>query len=167
MRAIGLAAAGVVLAWLVVSKSLVAFLAANAPQAALWLSPADPQALLNLAEAHLDPAAGATPAEVRAWAEAALAGDPVDARALRILGQLAHAAGDGARAKAFMEAAAGRSVQDSWAAHWLLKDAYERKDYASALRYADVPAQDAHPGVGACAAGPRPDGRGPGGGSRT
>jgi hypothetical protein len=37
-----------------------------------------------------------------------------------------------------MEAAARRSVQDSWAAHWLLKDAYDRKDYAAALRHADV-----------------------------
>jgi hypothetical protein len=142
LRAIGLAAAGAVLAWLVVSKTLVAFLAANAPQAALWLSPRDPQALLNLAEARFDAAAGATQAEVRAVvrarAEAALAGDPVDARALRILGQVAHAGGDAARARALMGAAGRRSVQDSWAAHWLLKDAFDGKDYAGALRHADV-----------------------------
>jgi hypothetical protein len=138
VRATGLAAAGAILAWLVVSKSLVAFLAANAPQAALWLSPADPPALLTLAETGLDPAAGTSHEGVRAWAEAALAGDPVEPRALRILGQVAHAAGDAARARALMEAAARRSVQDSWAAHWLLKDAYDRKDYAAALRYADV-----------------------------
>jgi tetratricopeptide (TPR) repeat protein len=142
LRAIGLAAAGAVLAWLVVSKSLVAFLAANAPQAALWLSPADPQALLNLAEGRLDPASEASPvaasALVREAAEAALAGDPIDARALRLLGQSAHAAGDAERARTFMEAAARRSVQDSWAAHWLLKDAYDRKEYAAALQYADT-----------------------------
>ncbi|MFZ1104988.1 MAG: hypothetical protein WAN86_19410 [Hyphomicrobiaceae bacterium] len=142
MRAIGLAAAGAVLAWLVVSKTLVAFLAANRPQAALWLSPGDPHALLNLAEARFDPAAGTAHAEVRAmvraWAETALAGDPVDARALRILGQVAHAGGDEARARALMGAAGHRSVQDSWAAHWLLKDAYDRKDYVRALHYADV-----------------------------
>ena len=75
---------------------------------------------------------------VRAWAETALAGDPVDARALRILGQVAHAGGDEARARALMGAAGHRSVQDSWAAHWLLKDAYDRKDYVRALHYADV-----------------------------
>jgi hypothetical protein len=138
LRALGLAAAGAVLAWLVLSKSLVAFLAADAPQAALWLSPADPQALLNLAEARFGAAPGATHAQVRAWAEAALAGDPIDARALRILGQAAHAAGDEERARVLMEAAGRRSVQDSWALHWLLKDAYDRKDYAGALRYADV-----------------------------
>jgi hypothetical protein len=138
LRAAGLAAAGVVLAWLVVANSLVAFLAANAPQAALWLSPGDPDALLNLAESRFDPAAAATHADVRAWAEAALAGDPLNPRALRILGQVAHAAGDDGQARALIEAAGRRSVQESWAAHWLLKDAYDRKDYAAALRYADV-----------------------------
>jgi tetratricopeptide (TPR) repeat protein len=142
LRAIGLAAAGAALAWLAVAKGLAAFLAASAPQAALWLSPGDPQALLNLAEARFDPAATAAPeevrAEVRAWAEAALAGDPLDPRALRILGQIAHAAGDEAQARTFMEAAGRRSVQESWAAHWLLKDAYDRKDYAAALRNADL-----------------------------
>jgi hypothetical protein len=138
LRAIVLVAAGAVLAWLVVSKTLVAFLALNAPQAALRLSPDDPQALLNLAEARFDPAQGATHAQVRGWAEAALAGDPTEPRALRLLGQVAHAAGDEARARALMAAAGRRSVQESWAAHWLLKDAYDRKDYAGALRYADA-----------------------------
>ena len=69
MRTFGLTAAGAALAWLVVSNSLVAFLAVNAPQAAVWLSPADSEALLSLAEAHLDTAAGAANDEVRAWAE--------------------------------------------------------------------------------------------------
>jgi hypothetical protein len=137
----GLAAVGAGLAWLVVAKSLAAFLATPAPQAALWLSPDDPEALLNLADARFDPAAAATEearAEVRAWAEAALAADPVSARALRILGHVAHAAGDDSHARAFMEAAGRRSVQESAALHWLLKDAYDRKDFAAALRYADV-----------------------------
>jgi hypothetical protein len=142
VRMVGLAAAGAVLAWLVVSKTLVAFLAVNAPQAALWLSPSDPQALLSLAEARLDPATGAprpgTGPLVGEWAEAALAGDPLDARALRILGQVADAAGEKERARTLMQAASRRSVQDSWAAHWLLKDAFDRKQYATALRYADL-----------------------------
>jgi hypothetical protein len=142
MRTLGLAAAGAVMAWLVVSKSLVAFLAVNAPQAALWLSPSDPQALLNLAEARLDPATGApepgAASHVKAWAEAALAADPVDPRALRILALVAHADGQTERARELMQAASRRSLQDSQAAHWLLKDAFERKDYPAALGYADL-----------------------------
>lgn len=138
LRPIGLAAAGLTLAWLVISTSLAAFLAGHAPHAALWLSPGDPQALLSLAEGRLDPAVPEAQDQARGWAEAALASDPVNARALRILGQAAQAAGDESRAARYMEAAASRSVQESWAVHWLLKNAFDRKDYAGALRFADT-----------------------------
>jgi tetratricopeptide (TPR) repeat protein len=138
LRAIGFAAAGVVLAWLVISKSLVAFLAVQAPQAALWLSPDDPQALLNLAETRLEPATPEGLADARAWAERALAGDPIDPRALRVLGQIAAAAGDQDRARVYMEAAARRWVHESAAVHWLVLSDYQRKDYAGALHFADI-----------------------------
>jgi cytochrome c-type biogenesis protein CcmH/NrfG len=106
LRAVGFAAAGAVLAWLVVSKTLVAFLAPHAPQAALWLGPGDPEALLSLAEARFDPAVRGTHGQVRGWVETALAGDPINARALRMLGQAAHAAGNESRAASVMQAAA-------------------------------------------------------------
>ena len=204
IRAIVLGAAAFVLAWLVISKSLVAYLAINAPEVALRLRPDDPEALLSLAEKHLDPArsgeprkppampatasaqdgtleasgragdglrvwaelakdlgktkqgrdperpsiateappsssaAPATLDHVRIWAETALVSDPLNARALRILGQLAHATGDRSRAVHYMQAAARRSIQESVAVHWLMRYNSEKKDYAAALYFADA-----------------------------
>jgi hypothetical protein len=157
VRAIALGLLAIVLAWLVISTSLVAFLAVGAPRAALWLRTGDPEALSNLVEGSIEPAAtadasrqagageepqasaGFAPQEdVRTWAETALANDPLNARVLRNLGRLAHAAGDEARARSFMQAAARRSVHEGWALDWLLRDSYERKDYDAALYYSDA-----------------------------
>jgi hypothetical protein len=155
---------GIVLAWLVISKSLVAYLANAAPEAALWLDPGDPSALLNLAESGFDPAntvetAGrtapesppitseASPAQpalppthdqARIWAETALVNDPVNARALRILGQIAHAAGDQSRAISFMQTAARHSIYEIAAFSWLMQDNYERRNYRGTLYFADA-----------------------------
>jgi hypothetical protein len=144
-RAAALSVAGIVLAWLAISKSLVAFLADTLPEAALTIAPEDSVALLNLAERHGAAAAGAGASpgagpndELRLRAETALAGDPVNARALRILGQLADAAGDKSRAVLFMRTAARRSVYESTAVLWLAKTSYEQKDHAAALHYADI-----------------------------
>ena len=148
-RIVVLTGVGVLLAWLVGSRSLVAFLAASAPEAALWLAPNDPEALLSLAERRLgtpgplDASAAqladpATRERVRGWAETALVGDPLNARALRILGQVALAAGDKARATVYLETAARHSIHESAALSWLMRTHYERKDYASALYYADA-----------------------------
>jgi tetratricopeptide (TPR) repeat protein len=142
-RAIGLAALGLALAWLVVSRTFVAYLARTAPEAALWLRPGDPEALLNLAERRVDAADGPAGSRdgterARAWAETALGADPVSARALRVLGQLAHAAGDDERAAGYLRRAARHSIQESAAVSWLLHDSYAKKDYASALHFADT-----------------------------
>lgn len=157
LRALGLGAAGIVLAWLVTTTSLVAYLATGAPEAALWLNPSDPQALLTLAERRFDPAKGLVPEQppatagasssasspathdrVRVWVERALVGDPLNARALRMLGQLADAAGNEGRAASFMQAAARRWIHESAAVHWLMKRSYEKKDYRAALQSADT-----------------------------
>jgi hypothetical protein len=172
LRAVALGALSLVLAWLVVERSLVAYLAEVAPQAALFLAPNDARALANLADrvytrrwvdqqrgkpapqagantaadqagasdgnARLgawsglalkaaekevpgdDPAAIAGLSEdeiiekVRGWAEAAVANDPFNARALRVLGQLAADANDKERAALFMRAAADRSHHRAW-----------------------------------------------------
>jgi hypothetical protein len=174
-RAIGFAVAAAALAWLVLSRSFAAYLADAAPQAALWLNPQEPTALLNLADAAINapqgraaaPADGAAqaaqPAGARAgqprdfsefgmidakaavdlpaargWAEAALKSAPLDARALRILGQAAAAAGKDADAARLMQMAARLSLHESVAVYWLLVRSVERKDYKAALTYADV-----------------------------
>ena len=43
----------VLLVWLVIAKSIVAYLASVAPETALSLAPNDPEALLNIAEKRL------------------------------------------------------------------------------------------------------------------
>jgi hypothetical protein len=190
LRVIGLGLCGVVLAWLVLSRSLAAYLADGAPQAALWLNRREPTALLNLADrainaplapsvapaggaaqapqprqsggaepnaalpadaaraagaerdfaefGMIDPKAGIDLPAVRAWAEAAVLSDPLNARALRILGQTALAAGDVAAAARLMQMAAQRSLHQSIAVYWLLAHSAESNDYKATLTYADV-----------------------------
>jgi hypothetical protein len=198
LRVALLGALGVLLVWQVVTRSLVASLASAQPEAALALRATDSEALLRLAELHLDvlearpsrkpspppsraspeersdgvserlriwaelakgvegaqrgsggeePAAkdagspegsSVTPEDVSAWSARALSGDPLNARALRILGQVADTAGDEGRATSFMEAAAATSIRESVAVYWLMQKSYEKKDYDRALTFADA-----------------------------
>src|SRR5947209_118472 len=77
-------------------------------------------------------------ATVRAWAEAALLTDPVNASVLRILGQLADAANDEKAAQGFMRAAAQRSLRESISLYWLLLKSARAKDSESTIYYADA-----------------------------
>ena len=207
MRAILLVALGAVLVWQVATRSLVAYLAAAAPETALMLDASAPTALLSLADGglaglDLDRKAGSEPAaapdpesapqskaeasreaserlriwaelakgvdkgaraeqassfakppaapgtsaraggrtrdQVRDWAELALGADPLNAHALRILGQLADANGDDTRASQYMRAAARRSIRESVAVYWLMRKSYENADYPTTIYYADV-----------------------------
>lgn len=76
--------------------------------------------------------------EVGALTQTALAQDPMNARALRILGQIADAANEEAAASKLMQAAVHRSRRESVAVFWLMREAFERKDFATAVRHADV-----------------------------
>jgi hypothetical protein len=73
-------------------------------------------------------------AQIRTGAERALLADPLNARALRILGQLSR----GASKAVFMQAAARRSLLESEAVFWLMRKNYEDGDYRSAARNADL-----------------------------
>jgi tetratricopeptide (TPR) repeat protein len=75
---------------------------------------------------------------VREWAITALKHDPLNARALRILGQLAEAGGDDAETLKFMQAADRLSLHDDFATYWLLRNSAQAGDYKSAIRYADI-----------------------------
>lgn len=75
---------------------------------------------------------------VRAWAQAALRGQPLSAHALRILGQLAEAEGDDAGALRFMDAAARLSLHDGVTDFWLMQKSIRTRDDKAALYYADV-----------------------------
>ncbi len=55
VRTILLATLAGILVWLVLSRSIAAYLAETRPTAALWLNPQEPQALFNLADQTLNP----------------------------------------------------------------------------------------------------------------
>lgn len=203
-----LVVAAVILAWLVVSRSLASYLANVAPQTALWLSPRQPDALINLADRSLNPAGstgvssvgsadqppaqqktdapqttdGSPPAgnqapeqqkaaaesaansakestesrnlaaafdtidqnrtvdvpTIRAEAVAALTRDPLNARALRVLGQLADISKDDPDALKFMNAAVRVSLHETIGVYWLMLKSTEAGDYKTAIAYADA-----------------------------
>lgn len=68
----------------------------------------------------------------------ALATDPLNARAIRILGQLALGDNDEAAAGRLMQAAARRSLRESVAVYWLMQRSYQRGDSAETLAHADA-----------------------------
>jgi hypothetical protein len=156
-RSIVFLAIGVFLVWQVVTRSLVAYLAEVAPETALHLQPTDPTALVHLAEKQLGLKLAAVGkaeaskadtqelgaesdanAQISQLAEQALLNDPLNARALRILGQLAAEVVDEERAEKLMDAAVRRSLRQSVAVYWLMRKSYERQDYGAAIRYADT-----------------------------
>ncbi|MFZ3310961.1 MAG: hypothetical protein WA280_16490 [Xanthobacteraceae bacterium] len=187
-RSLALIGAAVILTWLVVSRSVTAYLADAAPSLALWINPGQPEALVNLADQAFKRAAAgqdisqvsesvsrphqsrsedaatngtvnrafsrfesigpdrsisrplppANASTVRGWAESAIKSEPVNGQAFQILGRLAEAEGDDRAALKFMDAAERLSLHQSFATYWLLRRSTRARDYASAVRYADV-----------------------------
>lgn len=100
----------------------------------------EPAAESSAGDAFLD-SASHTQAEldqITAWAEEALRNDPLNARTLRVLGQLASRNSEQAKADALMLAAAERSLHESFAVYWTMLKSYRDADYVEALRYADI-----------------------------
>jgi hypothetical protein len=77
-------------------------------------------------------------ATIRAEAESALMDDPLNPRALRILGQAADAAKNGPDAVRFMQAAAQMSLHENVAGYWLMLKSTEAGDYKTAIAYGDA-----------------------------
>lgn len=75
---------------------------------------------------------------VSALARKVLRHDPLNARAMRLLGDMAAANGDAGKAEALMNASARHSLRESAAVAWLLDKSFERKDFAAATAYADI-----------------------------
>jgi hypothetical protein len=184
-RTIILAGCAAILTWLVISRSLAAFLADTAPQSALWLDPRQPDALVNLADQSVNSATAEIPvasadkssqkqsdasdraigvadkgpvsaenldrafaaidrnpsvdlAKIRARVETALINEPLNSRAVRILGQVADLSGANDDAAKYMAAAARLSLHESVAVYWLMRKSAEANDYKQALSYADA-----------------------------
>jgi hypothetical protein len=144
LRTILFGALAVILVWQVATRTFGAYLAKIAAAQALVILPRQPTALLNLAERSLEadpqsPDAGPDRnRQIRAMVESALFNDPLNARGLRLLGQLADKSHDEKRAWQFMEAAARFSMNENYALAWLSDKSVEKKDYESALHYADI-----------------------------
>ena len=71
-------------------------------------------------------------------AKDAVHSDPMNARTIRILGQLQETSGNPTQVHPYMDVAARLSQRESYAVYWLMLHAYESRDYAAALRYADI-----------------------------
>jgi hypothetical protein len=137
------------LGWEIVTRGVAANLAAVDPAASLRLRPSEVTALLTRADALLATALAAqggaqqrhgalfdpaTRTRVRLLASRALAGDPLNARAMRVLAQTE----DGKLVEPLMLAAVHRSVRESVAVYWLMRKRAGERNYVSALRYADM-----------------------------
>ena len=167
-RTVVVAIVGVLLTWLVLTKSLAYALAETAPEFALWLSPNLPRALLTLANRERDKLiashANSDPAELLKSSEenepniaGAREDDSEERKALRaeIRGLssraianaplnarayrlLAEVTDDPAQVRLLMQEAVKRSRRESAATFWLLNDSFERKDFADVVDKADV-----------------------------
>jgi hypothetical protein len=74
----------------------------------------------------------------RTWTQLALFGDPLNAKALTMLGGIAYSAEDEAGAGKFFRAAAGRSLRERSAIFWLMLNSYQSQDFPAAVRHADI-----------------------------
>jgi hypothetical protein len=152
-RTVLFTALAAILVWEVTSRTLSAYLANVAPEHALAIRARQTAALLNLADQKLDEfestASAGTDArslnsdpavnqQIRELAVQALSDDPLNSRALRILGQLADRSRDETRAWLFMRTSARYSMNESFAVAWLVDKSFEKKEYGDTLNYADV-----------------------------
>jgi hypothetical protein len=136
-RALGIAALIAVAgfaAWRIVSLAMADFRADSDPARALSWRPAHPGALLRLAERkvasrHFDEAA--------ALARRALAGDPLDGRAYRVLADVAREQGDPVRQRTLIALAVKHAPRDIAARAWAAQIALERGDAAAAFSHYD------------------------------
>ncbi|HEY8071503.1 MAG TPA: hypothetical protein VIE47_06000 [Methylocystis sp.] len=129
------------LVWLIISRSLVAYLVQSEPETALSLNSSDPSALVALAEKPIlfdkNPSTNSLN-EARGRLEEALSEFPLNARALRLLGQTLARTGDDAKATKAMQTAARYSSQELIAVDWTMRSSFRERDYRSAANYADV-----------------------------
>jgi hypothetical protein len=111
-------------------------LATSDPNGGLHLAPWEPVALDELAERQLTSNSGEL-SSVEDLARRALVSDPLDSRALSLLGLVAERKGDLARAETLMSLAAARSWRNPTPHVWLFAQAIRRGKFEEALVQAD------------------------------
>ena len=87
---------------------------------------------------ELNPADAESLLEIQSQLELALRKDPLNARALSLLGQVVQLQGDDQRTEQIMQAAANRSLHNYYPAYLMLVKSYEDQDFKAAVRYADA-----------------------------
>jgi hypothetical protein len=129
------------LLWLIISRSLVAYLVQTDPETAFSLNPRNPSTLVALAEKTIlfdkNPSTKSLN-EARSQLEESLSEFPLNARALRLLGQLLARTGDETSATKAMQTAARYSSQEVIAVDWAMRSSFQNKDFHAAAHYADV-----------------------------
>ena len=123
--------------WRIIAQTAAQSLAKSHPDAALSWVADQPTALNQLAQQELvDPDGNLDFA--REWAQRALRSNPLDARALTLLGLIAERKGDQKSADALMRISGARTWRDPTAEAWLFNREVRRGDYAHALPYVDA-----------------------------
>jgi hypothetical protein len=117
-------------AWRIVSLAIADFHADSDPERALRWRPEHPDALLRLAEKNV---ASRRFAEAEALARRALAADPLDGRAHRVLADAARGQGDLDQQRKLIALAVQHAPRDVAARAWAAQIALERGDAATAF----------------------------------
>jgi hypothetical protein len=132
------------LTWLILAHTIAGALSRTSPEFVLKFLPHHGAALSAVVEAAaIDrlklPASASMPilasmsrlseSDIRAYAEAAVVGDPLDARAVRTLAQLVELAGDTPRAAALYRASSNLSIRDSFSVFWLMREAIKNGNH--------------------------------------
>jgi hypothetical protein len=112
-------------------------LAISDPDEALVVAPWEPIALDELAQRQLMRTSGEELSAVEELARRALLSDPLDSRALSLLGLVAERKGDLARAEVLMSVVAARSWRNPAPHVWLFAQAIRRGKFEEALVQAD------------------------------
>ena len=123
--------------WRITTQTAAGSLARSDPDAALnWVAD-ESIALDQLAQKELVGQNGNLDF-AREWAQRALRSNPLDSRALTLLGLIAERKGDGKTADALMQIAGARTWRDRELQAWLFNRDFRHGDYAQALAHADA-----------------------------
>jgi tetratricopeptide (TPR) repeat protein len=123
--------------WQIIAQTAARSLARSQPDSALSFVADQPNALNQLAQKELlDPDGNLDSA--REWAQRALRSNPLNARALTLLGLIAERKGDQKSADALMRISGARKLSDPTTQTWLFDSELRRGDYARALPHMDA-----------------------------
>ncbi len=125
------------LGWQIVANTASYNAATASPETALAWRSNEAAALDELAYREFRKSDGNLDA-ARSFAESALRANPLDARALAVLGMIAEREGDQARAANLMGLSGARTWRDMTTQAWLLKDEIQNGDFEHALLHVDA-----------------------------